>query len=136
MPKIRIDMNTTPSNGRSLTFKSPADCSNITGLIVYYPDGATTSSKEFKFVDSHGVDVGSGKVSLFAENAFVKIILDTDNGFAFVQNADTNDYLEGKLAEKYSPDNKPSPEDLGMKTEQWKLTYEDGTVETKEMYVG
>ena len=131
MPKIRIDMNTTPSNGRSLTFKSPADCSDITGLVVYYPDGKTTSSKEFKFVDSHGVDVGSGTVSLFAENAFVKIILDTDNGLAFVQNADTNDYLEGKLAEKYSPDNKPSLGDLGLKTEEWELTYEDGTVETK-----
>lgn len=113
MPKIRIDMNTTPSNGRSLTFKSPADCSDITGLIVYYPAGETTSSKEFKFVDSHGVDVGKGTVSLFAENAFVKIILDTDNGLAFVQNADTNDYLEGKLEEKYSPDNKPSPADIG-----------------------
>ena len=113
MPKIRIDMNTTPSNGRSLTFKSPADCSNITGLIVYYPNGETTSSKEFKFVDSHGVDVGKGTVSLFAKNAFVKIIFDTDNGLAFVQNADTNDYLEGKLAEKYSPENKPSLADVG-----------------------
>lgn len=30
----------------------------------------------------------------------------------------------------------PTPADLGLKTESWKLTYEDGTVETKAVYVG
>lgn len=100
MPKIRIDINTTPSNGRSLTFKAPADCSNVTGLIVYYPENGATTSKEFVFADAHGVDVGSGTISLFAKNAFVKVVLDTDNGKAYVQNADTNDYLESELAER------------------------------------
>lgn len=113
MPKIRIDLNTTPSNGRSLTFKAPADCSDITGLIVYYPEGDTTTSKDFQFADSHGVDVGSGTISLFAANALVKVVLDIDQNKAYVQNADTNAYLEGELAKKYSPDNKPSPEDIG-----------------------
>lgn len=113
MPKIRIDINSTPRNGRSLTFKAPADCSAITGLIVYYPEGDTLTSKEFNFVDAHGVDVGSDTISLFSANALVKVILDMDNANAYVQNADTNAYLEGKLAEKYSPDNKPSPADIG-----------------------
>ena len=97
MPKIRIDLNTTPSNGRSLTFKAPADCSDITGLIVYYPEGNATTSKDFQFVDSHGVDVGSGTISLFAANALVKVVLDVDHGKAYVQNADTNAYLEGRF---------------------------------------
>lgn len=97
MPKIRIDLNTTPSNGRTLTFKAPADCSDITGLIVYYPDGDTTTSKDFQFVDSHGVDVGSGTISLFAANALVKVVLDVDQGKAYVQNADTNKYLEDRF---------------------------------------
>lgn len=113
MPKIRIDLEIPVFNGQSLIFKSPADCSDITGLVIYYPEGDTTTSKDFKFVDAHGVDVGSGTFSLFAANSLVKVVLDIKQGKAFVQNADTNAYLEGKLAEKYSPDNKPSPEDIG-----------------------
>lgn len=100
MAKIRIDTNYTISNGRSLTFKAPADCSDITGLIVYYPDGNNITSKNFAFVDSHGVDVGSGTVSLFAKNAFVKVVLDVDRSKAYVQNPDTNDYVEKTFVKK------------------------------------
>lgn len=99
MPKIRIDLEATVINGQALTFKAPADCSDITGLVIYYPEGNKTTSKTFKFVDAHGVDVGSGTISLFAANALVKVVLDTDQGKAFVQNADTNAYLEGKFEE-------------------------------------
>ena len=136
MSKIRIDLGATLVNGQALTFKSPADCSQITGLIIYYPKGDTTISRDFKFVDAHGVDVGSGTISLFAADALVKVILDTDQSLAFVQNADTNAYLEGKLAEKYSPDNKPTPADLGLTTETWTFTLEDGSTVTKAVYVG
>ena len=113
MPKIRVDRDLPIINGQTLTFQSPANCSDITGLVIYYPEGDTTKSKDFKLVDAHGVDVGSGTISLFAANALVKVVLDIDQGKAFVQNADTNAYLEGKLAEKYSPNNKPSPADIG-----------------------
>ena len=99
MPKIRIDLEATLIDGQALTFKSPADCSQITGLIVYYPEGNGTTSKDFKFVDAHGVDVGSGTISLFAANVLVKVVLDIDEGKAYVQNADTNAYLEGKFAD-------------------------------------
>lgn len=100
MSKIRIDLEATVLNGQAVTFKSPADCSQITGLIIYYPDGDTMTSKTFKFVDAHGVDVGSGTISLFAANALVKVVLDLDQGKAFVQNADTNAYLEAKFETK------------------------------------
>lgn len=136
MPKIRVDLEAAVVNGQALTFKSPADCSDITGLIIYYPAGNATTSKTFKFVDAHGVDVGSGTISLFAANALVKVVLDIDQSKAFVQNADTNAYLEAKLSEKYSPDNKPSPADLGLKTENWTFTLEDGSTVTKAVYVG
>lgn len=99
MSKIRIDLEAALIDGQALTFKSPADCSQITGLVVYYPEGDTTKSKDFKFVDAHGVDVGSGEISLFAANVLVKVVLDIDEGKAYVQNADTNAYLEGKLAD-------------------------------------
>ena len=136
MPKIRVDRDLPIINGQSLTFQSPANCSDITGLIIYYPEGDTTKSKEFKLVDAHGVDVGNSTISLFAENALVKVVLDVDHGKAYVQNADTNAYLEAKLAEKYSPDNKPKPADLGLKTETWTFTLEDGSTVTKAVYVG
>ena len=100
MSKIRIDLAASVINGQTVTFKSPADCSQITGLIIYYPEGNTTTSKNFKFVDAHGVDVGSGTVSLFAANALVKVVLDTDQAKAYVQNADTNAYLEAQRASK------------------------------------
>jgi hypothetical protein len=133
MSKIRIDLEATVINGQALTFKSPADCSQVEGLIVYYPEGDATTSKTFQFADAHGNNVGS--VSLFAENVLVKVLLDTDLGRAYVQNADTNAYLEGKLSEKYSPDNKPSPADIGLKTETLILHYENDTTRTIEVYV-
>ncbi len=101
MPNIRVDSTNPIINGLAVTFRSPADCSQVTGLIVYYPEGNGTTSKEFKFVDAHGFDVGSGTISLFAENVLVKVVLDTDHGKAYVQNADTNAYLEGRFAELY-----------------------------------
>lgn len=100
MANIRIDLEATVINGQALTFKSPTDCSQVTGLVIYYPVGNTTTSKVFKFVDAHGVDVGSGTISIFAENVLVKVVLDTDHGKAYVQNADTNAYLEGQFALK------------------------------------
>lgn len=112
MPNIRIDSTIPISNGQALTFKSPADCSQVTGLIVYYPVGDTTTSKVFKFVDAHGVDVGSGTISLFAENVLVKVVLDIDQGKAYVQNADTNAYLEGQLAGKAPASHKHTKSDI------------------------
>ena len=100
MAQIRIDTNYTISNGRALTFKAPADCSDVNGLIVYYPDGNNIVAKKFSFVDSHGVNVGIGTISLFAKDAFVKVVLDVDRGKAYVQNSDTNDYIEKTFVKK------------------------------------
>ena len=94
MPNIRVDLDYTIRDGSEIKFRSPVDCSAITGLIVYYPgaDGNTTS-KEFAFADAHGNNVGDID-HLFAENVVVKVILDVITGMAFVQNADTNAYIE------------------------------------------
>lgn len=111
MANIRVDSVIPISDGMNISFRSPADCSTITGLIVYYPNGDTTESKTFQFADAHGNSVG-GK-DLFASNVIVKVILDIERAKAYVQNADTNAYLEAELAKKYSPNNKPTLEDLG-----------------------
>lgn len=98
MANIRLDLSSPVINGQTLTFKSPVNCSEVTGLKVYYPNGDTETSMSFQFADAHGNNVGS--IGLFAENVLVKVILDTESNRAYVQNADTNAYLEGKFNEK------------------------------------
>lgn len=90
---IRVDLNTPIKDGTEVVFRSPVDCSKITGLIVYYQEDWKTRSKEFALADAHGNNVGDID-HLFAENVVVKVILDVTAGMAFVQNADTNAYIE------------------------------------------
>ena len=94
MANIRVDVDYTIIDGSEIVFRSPVDCSAITGLIVYYiaNDGAAVS-KVFAFADAHGNNVGDID-HLFAEDVVVKVILDVTKSMAFVQNADTNAYLE------------------------------------------
>lgn len=98
MAKIRVDVLDPVYSGQTITFKSPANCSWVTGLKVYYKDGTQQKSKEFQFADAHGNNVGGN--DLFAANVLVKVILDTDQSRAYVQNADTNAYLEKKFSDK------------------------------------
>lgn len=95
---IRVDLNYPIKDGTEVVFRSPVDCSQITGLKVYYLEDGATKSQEFAFADAHGNNVGDID-HLFAENVVVKVILDVTSGMAFVQNADTNAYLEGRFAE-------------------------------------
>ena len=90
---IRVDFNYPIKDGTELRFRSPVDCSQVTGLKVYYRENGITASKEFAFADAHGNNVGDID-HLFAENVVVKVILDVTTGMAFVQNADTNAYIE------------------------------------------
>lgn len=93
---VRVDLETPIQSGTEVVFRSPVDCSQVTGLIVYYPENGITTSKEFAFADAHGNNVGDID-HLFAENVVVKVILDLSTNMAFVQNADTNAYLEGRI---------------------------------------
>ena len=113
---IRVDLNTPIRDGMDVKFRSPVDCSQITGLIVCY----NGESKEFAFADAHGNNVGDID-HLFAENVVVKVILDFTTGMAFVQNADTNAYLEGRfqeLEEKIGKGGGGSVADAVLYTEQ------------------
>ena len=95
---IRVDLNTSIKDGTEVVFRSPVDCSEVTGLKVYYPENGLTAAKEFVLADAHGNNVGDID-HLFAENVVVKVILDVIAGMAFVQNADTNAYLEGRFGD-------------------------------------
>ena len=95
---IIVDLNAPIYTGREVVFRSPVDCSQVTGLKVHYKENGNTASKEFAFADAHGNNVGDID-HLFAENVVVKVILDITTGMAFVQNADTNAYLEKRFKE-------------------------------------
>lgn len=102
---IRVDLNTAIADGTEVVFRSPADCSQVTGMVVYHNGGKT----EFAFADAHGNNVGDID-HLFAENAVVKVILDVATSMAFVQNADTNAYIEGTFVKSV---NGKKPDKLG-----------------------
>ena len=95
MANIKVTIDFPIVNGQPLTFKSPADCSQVTGLVVSYPEGGENKTKSFQFADAHGNNVGD--IDLFASDVLVKVILDVDASKAYVQNADTNAYLEGRF---------------------------------------
>lgn len=90
---IVVNVNFAIADGSEIKFKSPADCSQIIGLRVWYKAGDDTAFQDFAFADAHGNNVGDID-HLFAANAVVKVILDVAGSMAFVQNADTNAYIE------------------------------------------
>lgn len=97
--RVVVTANFELVNGSEIKFMAPADCSEITALRVYYNDNGVTTSRDFVFTDAHGCDIGDLD-HLFVKDSIVKVILDVDRGNAFVQNADTNAYLEEYIASK------------------------------------
>ena len=112
MANIRIDLNHAPLDGETVAFKAPCNASEITGLKVYYKnDSNVTVSKEFTLNDANGNDIGVVN-NIFAKGAIVKVILDTDVNNAYVQNPDTNSYLEGRFSNKALKDHKHAAGDI------------------------
>jgi hypothetical protein len=98
MANIRIDVDGILMDGHNVTFKAPCDCTAIDGLKVYYIKDGTQKSMVFTMKDTHGNDL-AGLGNLFAKDAYVKAILNTTDKVAYIQNADTNGYLEGRFEE-------------------------------------
>ena len=106
MAKISIKLDHTLLNGETITFTAPCDCTVVDGITVTYPtenlDGSLTErTAEFVFRDAHKNNI-SGIGNLFAAGATVKAVLNTDEGAAYLQNADTNAYLEERLSNTVS----------------------------------
>ena len=104
MAYIKLELDHPIGDGESLTFKAPCDCTEATsGVKIYYPtitdEDSTTTSQIFKFRDAHGNNITT-LGNLFLSGAYVKIIADTTNNYAYIQNADTNQYLETQLSSK------------------------------------
>jgi hypothetical protein len=99
MANIRIELDHTIKDGETLTFKAPVACSSITGINVYYPDeNGISASKALTFRDAHKNNLANID-DLFTEGAIVKVIVDAVGAYAYIQNPDTNAYLERKFAD-------------------------------------
>lgn len=96
MANIKVTVNGALSDGQKITFKAPCSCSEIEKIKVCYINNGTQVSRLFTMKDSHGNDL-TGIGNLFSKGAYVHVILDTVNGFAFLLNADTNTYLEQRI---------------------------------------
>lgn len=100
MATIKVTSKQPIYNGSVITFTAPCDCSEVDGLKVCYPvltdDAITTGYRTFEFVDAHN-NVVTGIGNLFKAGAYVKVILDVDSEWAYIQNGDTNAYLENKM---------------------------------------
>ena len=92
MAKIKVTSKCEIYDGMSITFKAPCASNAVDGLKVYY----NGSSKTFSFRDAHGNNI-SGASSLFSSGAYIKAVLNTANNLAYIQNADSNGYLDGKI---------------------------------------
>ena len=92
MSKIKVTSKVKLYDGMSITFKAPCDCTAVDGLNVHY-QGTT---HYFSLRDAHGNDL-AGVRNLFVAGTYVKVILDTASGIAYIQNADSNAYLENHL---------------------------------------
>lgn len=100
MAQIKIVLTEPLIDGMDVKFQAPCDCTAVTGLLVsYVGEDDTTAQQSFVFKDSHG-NVLTGLSNLFVKGAYIKVILDTINGVAYLQNADTNAYLESQLEAK------------------------------------
>lgn len=95
MANIKVNSLCPIYNGMPVTFKAPCDCTAVEGLIV----SNCENSYAFTFKDAHNNTL-TGLGNLFAKGSLVKAILDTENGAAYLQNADTNRYLENNFCKK------------------------------------
>lgn len=117
---IKVEAPFTIFDGAELTFKAPCDCTQATGLKVYYEKDGETTSTIFEITDAHGESVG-GQYELFKSGAMVKVILDVDDSKAFVQNGSTSAYLESKPSGGAT-----SLKDLGVNASATELNYVKG----------
>lgn len=96
MANVKITLNEVLVDGHEVTFKAPCDCTAIDLLDVHYVENRTAKNKLFTMKDTHG-NALTGIGNLFTAGAYVHVILDTTTGSAYIQNGDTNGYLEDKF---------------------------------------
>lgn len=106
MANIKVTSQCTVYDGMPLTFQAPCDCTEVEGLTVYGPDG--TTSQTFTFRDAQVNDL-TGVEGLFSSGAYVRVLLDTTNSYAYIQNAAGQDSLDKGHIQSGSLDDLTAP---------------------------
>lgn len=120
MSNIKIELGHPIIDGMPLSFRAPCNCNKVTGIKVEWQDGDDGYFIVFSFADAHGNDL-TGLGNLFAAGAMVRVVLDIPNAKAFIQNADTNAYIEGtfiKTVNGTAPDKNGNVEVKGGATKE------------------
>ena len=100
MANINVVVGSYIGDGYKVKFRTPCDSTTIEGLEVKYPakNGIGTLIKKFIFKDAHGTEL-SGVGNLFVRGVMIEVLLDVTHGVAYIQNADTNSYVESFKSE-------------------------------------
>lgn len=95
MANVVVSVEKPISDGNKLKFRTPCDSTTIECLEVKYPakNGVGTLIKKFVFKDAHGTEL-SGVGNLFVSGVMIEVLLDVTHSVAYIQNADTNSYIE------------------------------------------
>lgn len=88
MSKIKVNLGYAPVNGKQISFIAPCGSVDTECLVI--------EDVEYAVVDADGVSV-AGLQNVWNSGAMVSAILNTATHTAFIQNANTNAYLEGKF---------------------------------------
>ena len=96
MANIKITVDGPLEDGHKITFKAPCGCSDVGKLNVFYIDGDTQKNRLFTLKDANNNDL-SGEKNMFAYGVYVSVVLDTNRGFAYVQNAASSAKIEKYL---------------------------------------
>lgn len=96
MANIKIIVDGALMDGHKVSFKAPCNCVAVEKLKVCYVENGEQKTRLFTMRDSHNNDL-TGLGNLFSEGAIVYAVLDTVKGYAYLQNAGTNGYLERKI---------------------------------------
>lgn len=86
MANIKITVDGPLVDGHKITFKAPCGCGTAENLNVFYIEGGTQKNRLFTLKDANNNTL-SGNTNMFAHGAYVSVVLDTNNGHAYVQNA-------------------------------------------------
>lgn len=98
MATIKVSLNHPIWDGEEITFKASCNSEAAEGLEITYPlnEDGTLETKTYSFRDAHGNNL-SNTANVFVSGSYVQVIVDKAKAFAYIQNADTNGYLEEKL---------------------------------------
>lgn len=94
MSKIKVSHIDSLVNGKQISFIAPCSSSNTDCLVI--------EDVEYAIVDAENVSV-AGLSNVWNSGAIVSVILNVDTHTAFIQNPNTNPYLEAHLKSKNNP---------------------------------